>query len=78
MRQRTGDRCTWDAGVQCTSVDKISRNTQCCAQDLIFRGGEGSQPGGSHTPLVLVEATPPWFSATQPRPVYESDQVTGY
>ena len=56
-------------GVHHTSRDGISSKTQCCAKDPVFRGGEGSQPRGSYTP---------WFSPAQPKPMYESDQVTAY
>ena len=26
----------------------------------------------------LIEAAPPWYSATQPNPLYQNDQVTAY
>ena len=45
MRQRSRIRCTCAVGVQRIITDEISSKIQCCAKDLVCRGGEGSQPG---------------------------------
>ena len=74
MRQMSRIRCTFVVGVKRTSTDKISSKTQCCAKDLVPEGEEGSELGGSHTPLVFTDTT---FWA-QPKPMYKSDQVTAY
>ena len=69
MQQRSRVCCTCAVGVQRTSTDEISSKTQWCAKNLVPGGGEGPQPSGSHTP---------WFLPAQPKPMYESDQVTTY
>ena len=74
MRQMSRIRCTFVVGVKRTSTDKISSKTQCCAKDPVPEGEEGSELGGSHTPLVFTDTT---FWA-QPKPMYKSDQVTAY